>query len=342
MSHDEKQSQVFWDGRPWKFVRRLPAVMLSTFVILLLTGCHPDHRQSMLHPAGEAANKVYWLWWVLLAITTFVFLYTMALAGIAVFRKPSGPLGNKFIAGLGIFIPAGVLTAILVLSVDSQVALMAPPTANQTVRVTGHLYWWEVEYPQHGIIDANEIHIPTGERVLIELTSRDVIHSFWVPNLNGKMDLLPNKVTRFWLAADQPGVYRGQCAEYCGAQHAKMAFEVVAVPPEEFAAWVAARQQPHPEPATEELSRGRELFFSAACHNCHAIRGTAADGRIGPDLTHMGSRLTIGAATVPNTRENLIRWIRDPHIDKPRNLMPHSTLPLEDIAAIAAYLESLK
>jgi cytochrome c oxidase subunit 2 len=317
-------------------VRAAPAAAV------LLTGCHAEHHQSMLHPAGEAAAHVEWLWWVLFVICAVVFVVTMGLTAAAVFRRESPPLGNKFIAASGIFIPAVILFAILVLSVDAQVALKTPKSANNTVRVVGHMFWWEVHYPQHGITTANEIHIPTGEPVLLELTSADVIHSFWVPNLNGKMDMLPEKVNRFWLSADRPGVYRGQCAEYCGKQHAKMAFLVVAVPPDEFRSWVAARQKPHPEPADDGLRRGRDLFFSAACHNCHAIRGTPADGRVGPDLTHMGSRKTVGAATVPNTHENLARWIRDPHLDKPGNLMPHSTLPDADIDAITAYLGSLK
>jgi cytochrome c oxidase subunit II len=307
----------------------------------LVLGCHADHNQSMIHPAGEAAGQIAWLTWVLIGICTVVFVVTMALMFVAIARREGKPLGNRFIAVAGIIIPAVILTGILIASVAAQVSLQTPKSANHTVRVVGHLYWWEVHYPQHGIVEANELYIPTGAPVLLELSSADVIHSFWVPNLHGKMDLLPEKVNRFWIQADRPGVYRGQCAEYCGTQHAKMAFEVVAISPEEFAAWVSQRQRTHAE-ASGEARRGRDLFFQAACHNCHAIRDTDAKGLVGPDLTHMGSRRTIGAATVPNTRENLVRWIRDPHRDKPGNRMPHSTLPDADIADIATYLESLK
>jgi cytochrome c oxidase subunit 2 len=319
-------------------VIRTPALLAAAAA---LTGCHAGHNQSMLHPAGEAADRIAWLTWVLIGVCTAVFLVTMGLAVVAITRKESRPLGNRFIAWSGIVIPAVILTAILIASVAAQVALKTPKAANHTARVIGHLYWWEVHYPQHGITDANELYIPVGEPVLLELSSADVIHSFWVPNLNGKMDMLPEKVNRFWLQADRPGVYRGVCAEYCGTQHAKMAFEVVALPPAEYAAWVEARQRPHPEPTGEAL-RGRDLFFAAACHNCHAIRGTPAVGLVGPDLTHMGSRRTVGAATVPNTYDNLFRWVRNPHLDKPGNRMPHSTLPDADIAAVTTYLESLK
>jgi cytochrome c oxidase subunit II len=320
-----------------RFIRVSPAALVAA-----LAGCHANHNQSMLHPAGEAAGRIAWLTWVLTAVCTAVFVATMALAYVAIVRKESRPLGNRFIAVTGIVIPAVILTAVLIASVAAQVALKTPKSAGHTVRVVGHMFWWEVRYPGHGITTANEIHIPAGEPVLLELTSADVIHSFWVPNLNGKMDMLPEKVNRFWLQADRPGVYRGQCAEYCGTQHAKMAFEVVALPPDEYAVWVADRQRPHPDPATDDLRRGRDLFFAAACHNCHAVRGTPAKGLVGPDLTHMGSRRTIGAATVPNTHANLARWVRDPHHDKPGNRMPHSSLPDADIEAITTYLESLK
>lgn len=310
-------------------------------VVTMLFGCHADHNQSMLHPAGEAAGRIVWLTWILTAVCAFVFVGTMALAFVAITRKESRPLGNRFITVMGIVIPAIILTTILIVSVAAQVALQTPKTANHKIRVVGHMFWWEVHYPGLDITTANEIHIPVGEPVLFELTSADVIHSFWVPNLNGKMDMVPEKMNRFWLHADRPGVYRGQCAEYCGTQHAKMAFEVVALPADEYAAWVAERQRPRSEPAAE-LRRGHDLFFTAACHNCHAIRGTSAKGLVGPDLTHLGSRRSIGAATMPNTPANLARWIRDPHIDKPGNRMPHSSLPDADIEAIVMYLESLK
>lgn len=308
---------------------------------LLLAGCHGGHNQSMLHPAGEAAGRIAWLTWVLVGVCAAVFAVTMGLLVAAVVRRSSRPLGNRFIAWAGLIIPAVILTAILVASVRAQVALKAPKAADDRVRVVGHMFWWEVHYPRHGISTANEIHIPTGRPVLVELTSADVIHSFWVPNLNGKADLLPGQTHRTWLQGDRPGVYRGVCAEYCGTQHAKMAFEVIALPPDEFDAWVADRQRPHPEPEGE-AARGKEVYFATACHNCHAIRGTASQGLVGPDLTHVGSRRTIGAATLPNTHDNLLRWVRNPQLDKPGNRMPHSTLPDADLAAVVTYLESLK
>jgi cytochrome c oxidase subunit II len=180
-----------------------------------------------------------------------------------------------------------------------------------------------------------------GEPVLIELQAADVIHSFWVPNLAGKTDMLPEKRTYAWLIADRPGIFRGQCAEYCGGPHALMAFVVVALAPDDFEAWVAERQQPTPAPDSSELQRGQQAFFQAGCHNCHAIRGTAAVGRRGPDLTHMGSRQTIGAGILPNNTGNLSGWIANPQAIKPANLMPNSHLDSEDLHALTAYLQSL-
>lgn len=313
--------------------------------LAVLAGCHRDHPQSMLHPASSASAEVAWLWWFLFAVCTAVFLITMMLLVAALVARPredgEAPLGHGFIVVSGILLPAIVLVVILVVSVRSQVALQIPETRH-TVRVVGHQWWWEVHYPDHQIVTANEIHIPVGEPVLIELQARDVIHSLWVPNLMGKTDLLPEKKTYTWLQANREGVFRGQCAEYCGGPHAMMGLLVIALPPDEFDAWIAERQQPPPPPDTELLQRGQQAYFRGGCHNCHAIRGTAAAGRRGPDLTHMGSRRTIGAAILPNNTGNLAGWIANPQALKPDNLMPNSHLPSDDLHALVAYLQSLQ
>ncbi len=218
------------------------------------------------------------------------------------------------------------------------------------------MWWWAVEYPEHGLITANELTIPAGEPVRLELTSADVIHSFWVPQLHGKMDLLPGQITQFWIEADRPGRYRGQCAEYCGRQHALMAFEVVALPPEEFVQWLqtqsttakssmddesTAQERPLPQEEDSNLTRGERLFFQHGCGVCHAIEGTPAQGLAGPDLTWIASRNTLAAGTIANTRENLLHWLADPQAIKPGAKMPATHAPDEELELIVSYLHSL-
>lgn len=216
-------------GLPFRnhLARRAP------IVAALLSGCHADHVQSMLHPAGPASEEVSWVWWFLFTVCTAVFVVVLILTAIAVLWRPKerrrqSPLGNGFIVLSGVVAPTIILLIILLVAMRSQVALRAPET-DLTVRVTGYRWWWEVEYPQQQIVTANEIYIPAGEPVRLELVSADVIHSLWVPNLNGKTDLLPEKTNVSWLAAHRPGIYRGQCAEYCGLQHALMGPLVIAV-----------------------------------------------------------------------------------------------------------------
>jgi cytochrome c oxidase subunit II len=219
------------------------------------------------------------------------------------------------------------------------------PHEGLVIQVTGHQWWWDVRYPGEGIVTANEIYLPAGEPSVIELRAADVIHSFWVPNLHGKIDLLPEMTTRIVLEPALPGEWRGQCAEFCGRQHAWMAFKVIALPREKFDAWVQARQSsPEPQPASDaaQWRRGEAVFFRASCHTCHAIKDTDAVGRIGPDLTHIGSRLTLGAGRIANADEYLARWILDPQELKPGNLMPATRLEPGDLADLVAYLRALQ
>jgi cytochrome c oxidase subunit 2 len=192
------------------------------------------------------------------------------------------------------------------------------------------------------VITANEIHIPVGQPVEFQLKSRDVIHSFWVPTLHGKRDLIPRHVTTMTLQADRPGVYRGQCAEFCGYQHAHMAILVVAEPLEQFAAWLEHQRRPAAEPSDARQQRGQEVFLSAPCVMCHTIRGTLAGGRVAPDLTHIAGRHTLAAGTLPNTPGHLAGWIIDPQHIKPGNRMPAHSLNADDLQALLAYLGSLK
>jgi cytochrome c oxidase subunit II len=221
-----------------------------------------------------------------------------------------------------------------------------PGTEALQIRVTGHQWWWEVQYrdslPQNWVTTANETHIPVGRPVAFELRSTDVIHSFWPPNLSPKRDQIPGDENSLWFQADSAGVYRGMCAEFCGHQHAKMAFLIVAEPPGRFATWLAGQRDTALTPTDSLASRGRDVFLGSTCVMCHAISGTPAGSRVGPDLTHLASRLTIAAGTLPNTRGNLTGWIVDPQVIKPGVKMPPSQFSGPDLVALVAYLETLK
>lgn len=300
----------------------------------------------MLDPAGPAAEAIAGLWWILFLVCSVYFVIVMMLLTVAVLRRPrdTGPPrygGRAFIFIGGIAAPAVILVTLLFFSLSTTAALRQPETG-LTIQVVGHQWWWEVRYPEQDIVTANELFIPAGEPVRLELSSADVVHSFWVPRLHGKMDLLPGKKTYFWLEAREPGTFRGQCAEFCGLQHANMAFTVTALPPREFAAWVARRQVPLVEPDAEPLRRGEEVFFRAGCHACHAIRGTPAAGRIGPDLTHVGSRPTLGAGMLPNNIGNMAGWVANPQAIKPGARMPATYVGSTDFQALVAYLMSLQ
>ena len=220
-----------------------------------------------------------------------------------------------------------------------------PPAGALNVTVIGHQWWWEIRYPQLGIVTANELHVPVSEPTkrrptFLKLESADVAHSFWAPQLAGKTDLIPNRTNRMWIEPKQPGTYLGNCAEYCGTQHARMLLRVIAHPPGEFEQWVAAQRQP---PVEDPQARaGREVFFSTSCVNCHTINRTQARGTFGPDLTHLMSRDTLAAGAAPNTPETLRAWVRDPQTLKEGCLMPNMQLADTELDHLVAYLLSLK
>ena len=215
-----------------------------------------------------------------------------------------------------------------------------------TIEVTGHQWWWEITYedaiPSRHAVTANELHLPLNRPVVLKVTSRDVIHSFWAPNLQGKRDLIPGYITAIWLQADQPGIFRGQCGEFCGLQHAHMALDIVAEPEADFQRWLDGLRRSAPEPETEEQRHGRDVFMANRCSTCHNVAGTAAHGQIAPDLTHLATRRSIGAGTLPNTREHLGDWVRDSQASKPGNQMPPNPLTPDDVRALISYLEILK
>jgi cytochrome c oxidase subunit II len=249
------------------------------------------------------------------------------------------------VVGLGIAVPIVVLATLFVWSdvfVLRSTAAPSKKSTEMTIDVVGHQWFWEVHYPGTKAVTANEIHIPTRTRVNLAGTTADVIHSFWVPELNRKVDLVPGHPNRILLEADRPGAYRGQCAEFCGLQHAHMAMWVYADPPARFSAWVVNMAKPARAPSTAEERRGQRVFLSNECAHCHTIRGTNAQGRIGPDLTHLGTRTTLAALVLPNNRAALEEWLRDPQHVKPGNRMPRVPLSDADYRALAVYLESLR
>jgi cytochrome c oxidase subunit II len=320
--------------------------------IALLAGC--DGAMPALAPAGPGAARIADLWWLMLGVTgAGAAIAIGALVWAALRRRardreaaPPSPGEDRVILILGGAVPAAILLGLLVASfrVGAQVA-HPPGEPAVTIDVIGHQFWWEVRYPDHGVVTANEIHVPAGAPVRLRLTSADVIHSFWVPELHGKMDLLPGKLNEFWIQADAPGVYRGQCAEFCGVQHALMALLVVAEPPGEFDAWLAGQRRLQEPPDDPVLRRGLEVFVEARCVACHAVRGVTpplATGQVGPDLTHLASRRTLGAAILENNRGNLAGWILDPQPLKPGNRMPASPLEPDELHALLAWLETLR
>jgi cytochrome c oxidase subunit II len=241
-----------------------------------------------------------------------------------------------------------ILVAFLVYSVSVGRTLYARPYMKRgalTIQVNAKQWWWEIQYRKDDQIiakTANEIHIPTGQPVVFQLVAGDVIHSFWVPSLTGKMDLIPGRTNELWLQAEHAGIYRGQCAEYCGEQHAHMAFEVVAEPEDQFKGWLQWQQTPAVEPTGELALRGRQVFLTGPCALCHTIGGTNAFGQTAPDLTHVASRRYIAAGTLPNNRGSLGGWIANSQGVKPGNHMPRITLPAADLDALLAYMESMK
>lgn len=302
---------------------------------------------SALTPAGPQAAMIAKLWWLMLGVFGAILLLVVALLAWGALRRrarhePRPPFGDAgFIVMGGIVLPLVVLVPLLVYSLADTGELTEPRTVGRTIRVTGHMWWWDVRYPDDGIALANEIVIPTGEPVRIELTSADVIHSLWVPSLAGKTDATPGLTTSQILQADRAGVYRGACAEFCGLQHAKMALLVVALEPAAFREWLVARRSPPPAPTDPLLASGLATFVEAGCAECHTIRGTAAAGSVGPDLTHIASRRTLGAGAVVNNHGNLAGWIVGPQALKPGNQMPATTLAPERLHALVAYLRSL-
>nr|WP_245525853.1 cytochrome c oxidase subunit II [Mesorhizobium sp. M00.F.Ca.ET.216.01.1.1] len=325
---------------------------------LSLTGC--SDWQSALHAHGANARRILTLIWTFSAVAATTWLLVMLVLATALFRgrlreASRSPLqiDSHQERRLGIAVGSATALTVLVLTALTIGSFFAGKSIASlsgseviTIRVTGHQWWWEIRYPKiassQEVVTANEIHIPVGEPVRVKLDSLDVIHSFWVPSLAGKRDLIPGRPSELTLIADKPGIYRGQCAEFCGYQHAHMAITVVAESREAFDAWRFGQDADAIAPASDEEHRGQAAFLGTGCALCHAIRGTPAGGTVGPDLTHIANRRSLAADTLAMTPGALAAWIADPQSIKPGAKMPSIALSADDLNAVVTYLGSLE
>ena len=331
---------------------RLPpgGVALATGCVLFAAGC--GGSQNVLRPESHAERRISNLFWIMMGAAW------LGLGVVALFlllgwvrRHRSGlPGGGGDKAGAALVVVLGVAVPIVALSflfwysdveVIGDTAAPAAASTAMTVEVVGHQWFWEVRYPGTDAVTANEIHIPVRTRVNLVARTADVIHSFWVPRLNRKIDMIPGQANRILLYADRRGVYRGRCSEFCGLQHANMQLLVIAEPPRAFRRWLRHMAAPAARPQTAASRRGREVFLSQACADCHTIRGTDAAGTVGPDLTHLQTRSTLAAVTIPNRKGYLGGWVLDPQHIKPGNKMPGLPLKGPEFQDLLSYLESL-
>ncbi|MBZ9985030.1 MULTISPECIES: cytochrome c oxidase subunit II [unclassified Mesorhizobium] len=337
-------------------MKRLFPKACCAAALLALSGC--SGWQSALDPKGPAAGELAWLIWFFTALCAAVWMLVMVVLVATLFqrvRTGKDPLvldlasehRKMRVVLTAVGVTAAILIGLTLLSFFANRTLAGIGSDEAlTVRVTGHQWWWEVRYenaqPSRILTTANEIHIPAGEPVRLLLTSTDVIHSFWVPSLAGKLDLIPGHMNVLDIRADKPGVYRGQCAEFCGAQHANMGTFIIAEPRPQFDAWLDDQLRPAAAPTNAEAKAGADLFLQRPCVMCHRIGGTPAGGTVAPDLTHIASRQTLAAGTLTMSRGNLAAWIADPQGIKPGSHMPVTALNGDELNAIIAYLEGLK
>jgi cytochrome c oxidase subunit 2 len=330
------------DGR----ISHARTAAIATLTAVALGGCGSDH--SIMNGQTDEADHIAVIGWLMLAIAGAVFLLVVGLLTIGLLRRPGRPhhgllamrSDRRWIIGGGVALPSAVILLLSVLTVW----VLADDRGDATEHLTiiGHQYWWEVRYDGTDAVTANEFHIPVDEDVAITLESADVVHSLWVPELGPKRDLIPGRVSQITWHAKETGRFRGQCAEFCGLQHANMAFFVVVESRDSFDEWRSLQASDAVEPSTPQQRAGLDAFVNEPCGSCHAVRGTEAKGDLGPDLTHLASRETIGAGVARLDRGHLGGWISDSQSLKPGNLMPPVTLSSEQLQSLLAYLEGLR
>jgi cytochrome c oxidase subunit II len=339
-------------------VGRSAGILLLLAGILLAAGlcvANPPNDNpipSIFDPHSANAESLYHLSHFVLAITGAIFVVVFSLLAYVMVkfrnrktdagREPTQVYGSTQIELAWTIVPILIVVVLFLATARVIHGIQDSPKPAKVLEVTaiGHQFWWEFRYPTLGIVTANELHIPVNMPTYLKLLSADTDHSFWVPQLGGKTDLIPNRVNEMWIAPQQTGIFLGQCAQYCGTQHAKMLLRVTVESPEEFDAWARAQKQPAIQ--DEKEAAGRHVFESTSCVNCHAVEGTPGVGRFGPDLTHLMSRQTIAAGAAENTQENLRLWIQNPEAIKPGSLMPAMKLNGVDLDALVRYLETLR
>lgn len=332
--------------------------MQRCIALLALQPVAPQHANtSIFAPAATPAHSIFVLSLFALGITGAIFVVVVGLLVYALVRyrerpsdagrEPAQIYGSNQIELSWTVIP--VLIVVVLFLATARVIFVteeAPkPASALDVVVVGHQFWWEFRYPKLGIVTANELHVPVSDPrrprpTYLTMSSADTDHSFWVPRLAGKLDIIPNKINVMWIDPATPGLYLGQCAQYCGTQHARMLIRVYADAPADFAAWVAQQQRPALQ--SPDAAEGRAVFQRNACINCHTVAGTPASGRFGPDLTHLASRATIASGSLANTAENLKAWVEDPARFKPGVRMPPMHLDSHDLDAVTRYLTTLR
>jgi len=337
-------------------------VLLTTAAFVTQTAAsatsatEPLSPTSIFAPVSTPADGIFQLSLFVLAITTAIFVIVVGLMAYAVVRfrrrtddgvEPTPVFGSYQVELAWTIVPVLIVVALFLATARVIASMQHPPKPPDAldVVVIGHQYWWEYRYPALGVVTANELHVPVSDPAhprptFLTLLSADTDHSFWVPRLAGKTDLIANHPNSMWIDPHETGVYLGQCAQYCGTQHAKMLLRVYVDSREDFDRWIEGQRRP--AQVVGAVAHGRHVFESTACVNCHAVGGTAAQGRFGPDLTHFMSRDTIASGAAPNTKENLRLWLRDPDALKPGSRMPAMNLSETDVNAVADYLESLR
>jgi cytochrome c oxidase subunit II len=341
----------------WLRVGRIAGLVLSSAIALSSYAlADSPHSTTIFAPTSTPATEIYHLSFFVVQITGAIFVVVGGLLVYVVLRfrakgddesEPAQIYGSNQVELAWTVIPVLIVVVLFLTTARVIFAIQDAPRPEAALEVTavGHQFWWEFRYPRQGIVAANELHVPLSSTdhptpTYIKLLSADVDHSFWVPQLAGKIDLIPNHPNDLWIDPLQPGLYLGQCAQFCGTQHANMLLRVYVDTPEQYAAWIANQAKPGVQDPS--VATGRHVFETQACMNCHAVQGTAATGRFGPDLTHLMSRDMLASGMIPNTRDNLRQWIKNPDTIKPGSLMPAMQLSEDQLDQVTSYLETLK